>query len=478
VAIRTAWPVAPPAAKAITALIPRPGSPLARAALVTVNLAAVTFFLLSYSRHGVRFGPYGIDLDVYRIGGHAWLTGADLYGRLPPTRFGARLPFTYPPIAAVLLSPLSLVPMPVAGVALALCTVALIAVVLRVFLSRLIAPQRVPGWALAWLLPPVLFLEPVRNTLTYGQINVILMALVTLDCLTGAPRWPRGTLVGLAAAVKLTPMVFVLFFLLRRDYRAAATASGSFATATGVGFLLAWPDSVQYWTRIAFQITRIGDPAYAANQSIEGVLTRAGLGPGTLAGTAVWLALSIAVLLMAGRGMRHAFTAGENGWALSINAFAVLLISPISWSHHWVWSAPAVLTLAVLGYQHRSRLSLATAACGILVFAAAPQWWFPSGHHRELRWAVWQQVIGSSYVIFAVLILVLSAAAMLTPRATPEGDPRRHRRGQPAVSSLVRCSVVSSRSTAARLSSSCATEEAPISGMTGTSAPISQARTT
>ena len=314
-------------------------------------------------------------------------------------------------------------PMAAAGTVLALCTIALAAVVLRVFLSCLAAPQRVSGWALAWLLPPTLFLEPVRNTLAYGQINVILMALVTLDCLAGAPRWPRGALVGLTVAVKLTPAAFVLFFLLRRDYRAAATAAASFAAAAGAGFLLAWRDSARYWTRTVFQVSRIGNPAYAADQSIAGVLARAGLDPHTLAGTAVWLALSMAVLLAAGRGMQHAFTAGENCWALSVNAFAALLISPISWSHHWVWSAPAVLTLAVLGYRHHARLPLITAVCGILVFGAAPQWWFPSGQNRELRWAAWQQAIGSSYVIFAVLILLLYAATKLgIPRSHSDAD--------------------------------------------------------
>ena len=72
-------------------------------------------------------------------------------------------------------------------------------------------------WTVGWLLPAALFLEPVRNTLNYGQVNVALMALVAADCLAAAPRWPRGALVGLAAAVKLTPAAFVLFFLLRRD---------------------------------------------------------------------------------------------------------------------------------------------------------------------------------------------------------------------------------------------------------------------
>jgi alpha-1,2-mannosyltransferase len=397
--------------------VPRPASRLARVALVAVNLAAVTFFLLSCTRHGVWFGPYEIDLDVYRIGGHAWLSGADLYGHLPPTRDGSRLPFTYPPIAAVLLSPLAMVPMAVAGTALSLGTVTLTGLVLWLFLSRLAAPRRVPGWALLWLLPPALFLEPVRNTLAYGQINVILMALVALDCLASAPRWPRGALVGLAAAVKLTPAGFVLYFLLRRDYRAAGTAAGAFAAATGAGFLLDWHDSVRYWTQTVFATGRIGNPAYAANQSVEAVLARAGLDPHTPAGTVTWLALSIVVLLVACRGMRNALAAGNDCWALSVNAFAVLLISPISWSHHWVWVAPAVLTLAVLGHRHRPRLPLVAAGCGILVFGAAAQWWLPAGHGRELHWAAWQQLIGSSYAVFAVFVLLLSAATALCPAA-------------------------------------------------------------
>ena len=131
---------------------------------------------------------------------------------------------------------------------------------------------------MGWLLPAALLLEPVRNTLAYGQINIVLMALVALDCLTEAPRWPRGALIGLAAAVKLTPAAFVLFFLLRRDYRAAAAAGVSFAAATAAGFVLAGHDSVRYWTAAVFQTGRIGNPATPANQCLQAVLARAGLG--------------------------------------------------------------------------------------------------------------------------------------------------------------------------------------------------------
>ncbi|HEY7259862.1 MAG TPA: glycosyltransferase 87 family protein [Trebonia sp.] len=401
-------PVAPAGAGGGVRLRSRAASPRARALLVAVNLAAVTFFL-SCTRHGVGFAPYRIDLDVYRIGGRVWLARGDLYGVLPATSSGARLPFSYPPIAAVLLSPLSLLPMVVAGTVVTLASVALTALVLRLFLRSAAGRRSGSWWVVGWLLPVVLFLEPVRNTLNFGQINIALMALVAADCLPESVRWPRGALVGLAAAVKLTPAAFVLFFLCRGDRRAAATAGVSFAGWSAVGFLLAPHDSVRYWTSVVFQTGRPGSLLYAANQSIMGVLARAGLDPRTPAVTGAWLALSAVVLALAWRGMRRALVASADARALSLCAFAALLISPVSWSHHWVWAAPALLVLAVGGLRTRRPFTLAAVAAGLAVFAAAPQWWFPSGGNRELHWAAWQQVAGSSYVILAVVVLCAGA---------------------------------------------------------------------
>jgi alpha-1,2-mannosyltransferase len=413
----------------LAGLFRRPASRWARAALVAVNLAAAAAFLLSYSRHGVGFGPYRIDLGVYRFGGRTWLQGGDLYGQVLVIP-GSRLPFTYPPIAAIILAPLALLSMAVAGTVLTVASVALAAVVLGVFLRRLAGPVAGSVWSVAWLLPAALLLEPVRTTLAYGQVNVVLMALVTLDCLAPAPRWPRGALIGLAAAVKLTPVVFVLFFLLRRDWRAAAVAGGSFAAATAAGFALAGSDSVRYWTSVVFQTGRIGGPAAATNQCIQAVLARAGLGPHTLPGTAAWLALSALVLVAAWHGMRHALAASQDCLALSLNAFAALLISPISWSHHWVWCAPALLTLADLGRRQprrrRRRLAVAAAAGGLVLFTAAPQWLLANLAGPTLRWAPWEQAIGDSYVFFAILILLLAACGHLT--APPPAAARAMRR--------------------------------------------------
>lgn len=400
------------------ARLARPAALAPQAALI---LAAVTVFLLSYGRHGISFGPDPIDLGVYRLGGQAWLDGRDLYGQLPPTPSGLRLPFTYPPIAAVLLAPLALAPVTVAGTVFALVSITLLAAVLRLFLSRLAGPGAASARTLGWLLLAALPLEPVWNTLALGQVNVILMALTAGDALLIAPRWPRGALTGLAAAVKLTPAAFVLLFLLRRDYRAAGTAALSFAAATGAGFALAWRDSVRYWGGVVFQVARIGHPGYAANQSIQAVLARAGLNPQAPAGLAAWLVLSAVVLAVTALGMRRALAAHQDGLALGLNALAELLVSPISWSHHWVWCVPVLLTLAALGLcpGHRARLSLAAATSGLVIFVSAPQRWFPHNAVRDLHWALWEQAAGSSYVLFAALVLVLAACGQLTRPGHP-----------------------------------------------------------
>jgi alpha-1,2-mannosyltransferase len=278
----------------------------ARLPLIAVTVALATHNLVSLGRDRIGLSPYRIDLDVYRIGSLVWLRGGNLYGALPKTSAGIGLPFSYPPVAAVVLSPLAVVPMAVAGFALTLASIALTWVVLRVFTRSL--SSRLGLW---WLLPAALGLEPVRATLSFGQVNIALMALVAVDCLHPGPRWPRGALVGLAAAVKLTPAAFILFFLIRNDWRAANTAAVSFTAVTGAGLILDWHDSMRYWTSVVFSTSRPGSPAFISNQAISGALARAGLDPHSQGGSAAWLALSAAVVVIAVIGMRRALVAGK-----------------------------------------------------------------------------------------------------------------------------------------------------------------------
>src|SRR5215472_3766807 len=396
------------------------------ALLVTLNLAVAAIYLVRLG-HGIGLGGYRIDLDVYRTGAKVLLHGGDLYGRLPRLGDGHELPFTCPPFAALSFIPLALLSYAAANWLLTAVTIACVAVTLWCFAASTTgqAGARMRR-LLPWALPAALLLEPVRSTLTYGQINALLMALVTFDCLTRAPRWPRGIGVGIAAALKLTPGVFLLFFLLRRDLRSAARAGLSFAACTGAAFVLAPHDSLRYWTAIAYQPARIGAIAYASNQSVLGTLARLGLGNPVR--TWLWLGLCLLVAALAVAGMRGALRANQETSALLLNAVAGLLVSPISWSHHWVWAAPALLTcLATINPNRRRPAAFAVLA--LLIFAIAPHWLLPSGGGRELDWSWWQQAVGDSYTLIGLAALTQAAIKNLLPRPKRWGA---HAAGTPA----------------------------------------------
>ena len=204
-------------------------------AAVALPLLAISVAILVWHTHG-----YHIDLEVYRIGVQTWLAGGDMYGPLPPTISGMALPFIYPPFAAMLLAPFAFLPWTVAWVLLFALSLGSLAATLYVA-ARQAWPDGGPGGALsvaALALPLLLWIEPVLETFEFGQVNLVLMGLVAVDCLAPRTRWPRGLLVGIAAAIKLTPAAFVLFFLLRRDARAAVVTVVTAAVATGIGFVV------------------------------------------------------------------------------------------------------------------------------------------------------------------------------------------------------------------------------------------------
>jgi alpha-1,2-mannosyltransferase len=373
----------------------------ARCALVLVVFG---FCLITVAHGRPNFDVYRIDLEVYRLGARAWLSGHNLYGALPPTSNGLDLGFTYPPISAVLMTPLAVVPARLAGILITALTLGLLMAVVALFLRTAGLADRRRSWRLAApLLPVAVLVEPVRTTLAYGQINVILMALVSFDCLLpetwwriGGRRvgWPRGALIGVAAALKLTPAVFVLYFVARRQWRAAATTGLSFLAVTGVGALLAPHDSARYWTKMVFDTGRIGPLAFAGNQSLNGMLYRA-----RLTGSAeqfAWLAAAAAVGVLGLIAVSRAARANRPLFALGLTACTALLISPVSWSHHWVWAAPILLTAVLTAYRARDRRTLALSAAGLALFLASPQWWFPATGDRELHCGWWEQAIGSA----------------------------------------------------------------------------------
>lgn len=353
-----------------------------------------------------------IDLQVYRLGVQAASSGAEMYGSLPDTTAGISLPFIYPPFAALALGPFAWMALHAAQIGFfALSTLAL-GITLYLVARRAWGSggTEVVLWATACALPLGLLLEPVHSTLDFGQVNMVLMVLVAADCLPQRTRWPRGVLIGIAAAIKLTPAAFVLYFLVRRDYRAALTAAITGAVATGIAFAVMPHESMKYWFGGLGNVDGLSGSAFRTNQSIQGVLARFQVPEPAF--TVLWGLLSLALLALVVLAMRRAFD--DPALALAFNAVFTLLVSPISWSHHWVWIAPAVLgAIGVAGRLPRRTAMIwyAVIATTAVLFVLAPHHWVPGNNDRELSWTPWQHLVGDTYVWLSVLLLAVYLVA-------------------------------------------------------------------
>lgn len=375
-----------------------------------------------------------IDLSVYRTGGQAWLHSVSLYAEgFPSPLPGPRLPFTYPPLAAVLFAGLAVLPWwvavallvaaGIAGLALA-CWLGAAALARSGLLAGATRPAGAsPGEPLgpdlrrrvallvAAALAAAPLLEPVRETISFGQINMLLVGMIAADCLLPRTPWPRGALIGLAAAIKLTPAAFVLFFLARRQWRPVLVAAGTFGAAGLLGLLLAPRDTRDYWTGALFDPDRIGRLEFASNQSLRGVLHRLAL-PDAVE-TVAWLGLAAAVAGLALVATAAAHRRGDDLGALLVTAAAALLASPVSWSHHWVWAVPGLLWLANRVLLAPGRLRVLPLAGTLAVFAAAPFWWLPYRDGREFSWSAAQQLLGGAYVWIGLAVLIAAAVAAM-----------------------------------------------------------------
>jgi alpha-1,2-mannosyltransferase len=339
--------------------------------MIPAALLGITATIV-WAVHSGHTSPRGfVDLSVYRLGVDAWLHHDDVYGVLPLTGIGLALPFTYPPFAVLALGPLAVPPWQV--------SIACITVASLIGLSGVVYLTVRTAWpdggrrgalvATAVMVPLSLLLEPVEDTVWFGQVNLVLMAMVVLDCLVSTPRWPRGLLIGVAAAVKLTPAVFLLYFLLRKDYRAAVTMTVTALAATAAGFVADWSGSLEFWFGRSGGAHAVGDPSSPVNQSLIGVLARFGLDG---VQQAIAWALIVPVLgLLAAAGIRRALRSGAVPLAVVITAGLGLVASPISWGHHWVYAVPAIIVLLAYGLRqgHRSWL-LAAVALGAVCHAA------------------------------------------------------------------------------------------------------------
>ncbi|WP_213451103.1 glycosyltransferase 87 family protein [Rhizomonospora bruguierae] len=311
--------------------------------------------------------PYGFfDMKIYHGAMVWWVHGGDLYQYVSPD---VPLGFTYPPFAAVVMAPMALLPTTAAAWTNVVLGLVALAAVLAVLLVPVADRYGWPRWfTVALAVPLAAALEPGRETLGYGQVNLLLFALVFADLLAlrrraraaGAPARPAGSRpsalralwysgawagvgVGLASAVKLTPGLFILYFLITRQWRAAVTAAGTAAAVTAGTFLISWRDSAGYWGSVLWQTERVGAADATPNQALTGLLAR--LYNADAAPTLVWITFALVILAVGLSRAANSHRDGDELAAFTLVGLTSNVVSPISWTHHLVYVIPAVLVL-------------------------------------------------------------------------------------------------------------------------------------
>ncbi|MFF5935814.1 glycosyltransferase 87 family protein [Streptomyces sp. NPDC012508] len=353
-----------------------------------------------------------LDVMVYRAEGETVRAGGDLYAMRATS---ANLAMTYPPFAGLLFVPLTFVGVPLMRT---LATAGnLLLVVALVQLSLQLVRPSLSGarlWRAALLVAAVVvWCEPVWTTLRYGQINLLIAVAVLWDFTRReGHRW-AGVGIGLATAVKLTPGLFVVFLVVagvlqwRRErrwnrwLRTAATATAVFLGTTLASALVLPYDSKRFWTETLFETGRVGFAEETANQSLRGVLARLMHtdDPGLW-----WLVVAVLFGAAAMALAVRAALRGDKALAVVVCAITALMVSPISWSHHWVWCVPLLVLLVDRRDRVRPRW---TAGAVALVFASFALWWVPHDPGRpELDQNAGQMLLSGVYPLTIAALFV------------------------------------------------------------------------
>ena len=365
------------------------------------------------------WSPNSMDLRVYWEAGQAVLNGQDIIDM----RFtGNSLAFIYPMFAALIAVPLSFVPYKLLQVAWTLFSVWLI----RTLLRRFGVPPGVAIGVVGTL--TVLLCQPVRATLGYGQVNVIVMALVLLDLLPGRRLGPRGLMTGLAASIKLTPGLFGLYTAGLRRWRDAAWTFGLLIVSTAVGFLVLPTESREFWRSLLIdQDTRTGAAYYLGNQSVLGGMVRL-LGNTADVKVAATL-IGAVVALLAVWAAVHWSRAGEELFALSIVGLGTLMASPLSWTHHFVWVLP--LSFALFRYALPRSIKVVGGLFSVWVWSGLILQWLPYDKDRELAYGLFENLVSAITPALGVTLVLLALLAgrrtrpvvAETPPSTAEAIP-------------------------------------------------------
>jgi alpha-1,2-mannosyltransferase len=360
-----------------------------------------------------------VDFQVYRAGGGALLHGHDLYElRVPP--FG--LKFTYPPASALVFLPFSWVPLRVGEVAWMVGNLVALWFVVTMSLRR----YGPPTWATHRVLPLALVVavavsDPIRVGMEQGQVNILLALLVVADLSGALPRLPRGIMIGIAAALKLTPLFLIAYLLVVRRFRDAAWAAGTFVAVLAGCFVIAPGASTDYWVHGLFvDPSRVGGVAFISNQSVNGLVVRLAGSP--TGGKAFWgvaaLLVTAAVLWAARRA------APARPWLAEALAMGgMLAVSPVSWVHHWIFVLPLLLAAFRLGWAPGRRAPATLASALSVALLVRLVWVVPNEHGAEYHQTPWEFVVGNAYLLGLLALLASVVLDVRRPARAPAALP-------------------------------------------------------
>jgi len=401
---------------------------------IAVVAVAAGLWAVAVATHPAISTLKGFDLNVY-------LHGGELARTNPSTLYTWQLQpgiqFTYTPLAALLFALVTSVPFHVLLDIAAGLSIAALTVTVWIAFRELGWRGRARTGAALLVTGLAFWTEPVQRTLFLGQIELLLMVLIVWDLCQPDRRWWKGAGTGIAAGIKLVPLLFIVYLLITRRFKQAGVATAAFAATVIAGFGALPHQSVQWWLHGDFlEAGRTGFIGESLNQSERGLLTRL---VGSVAGAGgLWLAIAIltGILGLAAAALLH--RAGYTFAGLMVCALTALLVSPISWDHHWVWVAPGLAVLidaAVRTGNHWVRAGWFAAAAAVAVaFGAWPRFWrggdsgllqggliwyapisrFSSGdkaNYAEYHWRGLQEFAGNLYVIVGLALFVLALAA-------------------------------------------------------------------
>ncbi|HEV2685563.1 MAG TPA: glycosyltransferase 87 family protein [Actinomycetota bacterium] len=362
-------------------------------ACAVLAASLIPMFIWRYNWH------VPIDLGVYRAGGDAVIHGKTLYGHAFGAHFNEpiRLPFTYPPFAAIVFVLLEIWPWQVAMVGWFIISFFAFGYLVREGFRPFIARfSRHRLLVIGVLCAVLLWIVSVTDTLWFGQVNLVLAAVVLFDLLRIGRG--RGVLTGIATAIKITPGLFIVYLFVSGQRRAAARALVAMAVCWGGAALLLPSASAKYFFHDAFKVSRPGPPAFFSNQTIDGFISRYG-GPHWL-----WIPVGLLVGAYGLSRARRAHEAGDELTAIVLVGLTTLLIAPISWFAAGVW---IVLVIGLLLGDGRSRRRAAAAVVVFALFCAR------LGMLGEKVVRVWQtpvfgHILESAYVyVYAALLIWL-----------------------------------------------------------------------